>query len=146
MIRRPPRSTLFPYTTLFRSSTITACRNGQGTAPIGDVNFLDPNLKFPQPLRASLAYDRRLPWNLVGTLEGLYSRTLSQLFFVGLNVREPQGTSAVGRTLYINAVNAANGAPVLLPPPSVQANGGTARFSTAIDLRNQNKDYAYNLT
>src|SRR5258708_18279608 len=26
MIRRPPRSTLFPYTTLFRSTTITAAR------------------------------------------------------------------------------------------------------------------------
>src|SRR2546430_10678021 len=26
MIRRPPRSTLFPYTTLFRSSTSTATR------------------------------------------------------------------------------------------------------------------------
>src|SRR3712207_7694119 len=25
MIRRPPRSTLFPYTTLFRSSRCTAC-------------------------------------------------------------------------------------------------------------------------
>src|SRR5438034_8841506 len=26
MIRRPPRSTLFPYTTLFRSLAVTACR------------------------------------------------------------------------------------------------------------------------
>src|SRR2546428_10283035 len=29
MIRRPPRSTLFPYTTLFRSNVVT----GNGTAP-----------------------------------------------------------------------------------------------------------------
>src|SRR2546429_3768203 len=28
MIRRPPRSTLFPYTTLFRSSWPTGTRNG----------------------------------------------------------------------------------------------------------------------
>src|SRR5256884_5347420 len=37
MIRRPPRSTLFPYTTLFRSSSIVAawCGNGgaSGSAP-----------------------------------------------------------------------------------------------------------------
>src|SRR5258706_8961463 len=26
MIRRPPRSTLFPYTTLFRSNVVPACR------------------------------------------------------------------------------------------------------------------------
>ena len=28
MIRRPPRSTLFPYTTLFRSSDLDALANG----------------------------------------------------------------------------------------------------------------------
>src|SRR2546422_8430287 len=31
MIRRPPRSTLFPYTTLFRSAS--TCRGGSRTAP-----------------------------------------------------------------------------------------------------------------
>src|SRR5689334_24724768 len=31
MIRRPPRSTLFPYTTLFRSGRRVACMRGQGT-------------------------------------------------------------------------------------------------------------------
>jgi outer membrane receptor for ferrienterochelin and colicin len=127
-------------------SGITACRNGQGTRPIGDVNFLSSNLKFPQPLRGSLAYDRRLPWDLVATVEGLYSRTLNQLFFVSKNVAGPQGTSATGRVLYINTVNPANGSATLLPPPSVVANGGTARFSTAIDLQNQNKDYSYSVT
>src|SRR3712207_7853280 len=30
MIRRPPRSTLFPYTTLFRSSTRCQCRGRPG--------------------------------------------------------------------------------------------------------------------
>src|SRR3712207_6860466 len=29
MIRRPPRSTLFPYTTLFRSRGARACRGGR---------------------------------------------------------------------------------------------------------------------
>src|SRR3712207_6983447 len=36
MIRRPPRSTLFPYTTLFRSARDTAAlraRGGQGCSP-----------------------------------------------------------------------------------------------------------------
>src|SRR5436305_10175109 len=30
MIRRPPRSTLFPYTTLFRSRGFSGMRNGNG--------------------------------------------------------------------------------------------------------------------
>src|SRR5437016_8148059 len=32
MIRRPPRSTLFPYTTLFRSQDAAACHGGHAAA------------------------------------------------------------------------------------------------------------------
>src|SRR3712207_7674235 len=32
MIRRPPRSTLFPYTTLFRSFSVTGANQTSGTA------------------------------------------------------------------------------------------------------------------
>jgi outer membrane receptor for ferrienterochelin and colicin len=128
-------------------AAISVCRNGAGTAPIGDVNFLASDLKFPQPLRASLAFDRRLPWDLIGTLEGLYSKTLNNFFFYNLNVRQPQtATAQGGRVIYHTAVNAATGATVPLPPAGVVANGGTARFSTAIDLKNQSEDFAYNLT
>src|SRR6185369_17579155 len=35
MIRRPPRSTLFPYTTLFRSAP-SACSRGRGRGPQRD--------------------------------------------------------------------------------------------------------------
>src|SRR2546430_15263475 len=40
MIRRPPRSTLFPYTTLFRSSVKQALARpspGMGIAPLGEM-------------------------------------------------------------------------------------------------------------
>src|SRR2546426_7066205 len=42
MIRRPPRSTLFPYTTLFRSSALTRHRF-DAMAPLGDalLDFVD---------------------------------------------------------------------------------------------------------
>jgi outer membrane receptor for ferrienterochelin and colicin len=127
-------------------TSINTCRNGSGSKPIGDVNFLANDLKFPQPLRGSLAYDRRLPWNLVATLEGLYSKTLNQLFFVSKNVTDPVGTGQGGRVLYITTVTPTTGARSLILPPKVVANGGSARFTTAIDLQNQSKDYSYNLT
>src|SRR5438445_12966533 len=47
MIRRPPRSTLFPYTTLFRSR-----RNPQGLQPIEQPV---PLLRQPQPGATRLA-------------------------------------------------------------------------------------------
>src|SRR3712207_7045816 len=42
MIRRPPRSTLFPYTTLFRSraGTTRAKREGDGASPVGRFALL----------------------------------------------------------------------------------------------------------
>src|SRR3712207_7181179 len=44
MIRRPPRSTLFPYTTLFRSGggPIKQVLRGQWLAMIEDVEALEP--------------------------------------------------------------------------------------------------------
>ena len=120
------------------------CADGKGSKPIGDVSFLDKGLKFPQPLRANLAYDRVLPWNLVGTVEGLYSKTLNQLFFVNRNLAGPQGVDSHGRVLY--GTIAATGISKATRPPAVVAAGGTARFSTAIETLNQNKDYSYNLT
>src|SRR5207248_5007722 len=37
MIRRPPRSTLFPYTTLFRSATLRADQDRPGCEPGGQI-------------------------------------------------------------------------------------------------------------
>src|SRR6266403_6321006 len=42
MIRRPPRSTLFPYTTLFRSDGVPACpRNRSGRPPLAGAPLPD---------------------------------------------------------------------------------------------------------
>lgn len=120
------------------------CADGKGTKPIGDVSFLDKSLKFPQPLRMNLAYDRVLPGNLVATVEGLYSKTLHQLFFVNRNLAGPVGVDKFGRTMY--GTVAASGIATATRPAAVVAAGGTARFSTAIEVLNQNKNYAYNLT
>src|SRR5260370_7468346 len=38
MIRRPPRSTLFPYTTLFRSDRLAKARVAKGS-PLVDITF-----------------------------------------------------------------------------------------------------------
>src|SRR5260370_20301685 len=39
MIRRPPRSTLFPYTTLFRSTGFPSCATPPGDKPWGAVRW-----------------------------------------------------------------------------------------------------------
>src|SRR5688572_32044515 len=49
MIRRPPRSTLFPYTTLFRSAKAQRCEAGSA---IGNRKSSVPFPCFPLRLRA----------------------------------------------------------------------------------------------
>src|SRR5260370_12423390 len=42
MIRRPPRSTLFPYTTLFRSLSVSFCGRSSFPPPARDLSELPP--------------------------------------------------------------------------------------------------------
>src|SRR2546421_9532021 len=42
MIRRPPRSTLFPYTTLFRSLSVPGARSSTEAAGAPSGSFVDP--------------------------------------------------------------------------------------------------------
>jgi outer membrane receptor for ferrienterochelin and colicin len=122
------------------------CTGGLGSKPIGDVSFLDKDLNFPQPMRASLGYDRSLPRDLVFSIEGLYSKTLNQFFFVNRNLAAVTGTDPNGRVLFADSIRASNGNSFPRLPAGVIANGGIARFSTAIDIVNQSKDYAWSLT
>src|SRR3712207_8522952 len=64
MIRRPPRSTLFPYTTLFRSSAtgfLIDRSNEQVYVPDdGSIELLGPSRSNGYELRASVQILRRL--------------------------------------------------------------------------------------
>lgn len=123
----------------------TACRDGSGFAPIGEVNFMAPDLKFPQPIRFSLAFDRRVRENLVATVEGLYGRTLNQLFMVNLNLNQARGVDPRGRTLFGDTILTSGSARPSIPSRII-ANGGTSRFAAGFDMRNQSLDYFYNVT
>src|SRR2546430_11399800 len=47
MIRRPPRSTLFPYTTLFRSYSGVLPEMRDASRPILDLGSTDAQLRLP---------------------------------------------------------------------------------------------------
>src|SRR5256885_13236280 len=58
MIRRPPRSTLFPYTTLFRSHVVRSALCGHDAVPV----LIDANLVFRSEEHTS---ELQSPCNLV---------------------------------------------------------------------------------
>ncbi|HVH08210.1 MAG TPA: carboxypeptidase regulatory-like domain-containing protein [Gemmatimonadales bacterium] len=50
----------------------------------------DPNFKFPQVWRSNLAVDQRLPWDLTGTAEYLYSKDVNGIGYINANLPAPQ--------------------------------------------------------
>jgi hypothetical protein len=99
------------------------CAGGEGLdrPPRGDVDVIDPNLRMAQTLRAALAYARRLPGDLVATIEALATRNLSDFAFVNLNLVGPVAVDPRGRVLYgtIDSLGRARPARVTDSLPSV---------------------------
>src|SRR3712207_8072793 len=60
MIRRPPRSTLFPYTTLFRSGLLVVLHRGRDLGPVARVRPDDRCAPSDFPMRTGRSYVRRL--------------------------------------------------------------------------------------
>jgi hypothetical protein len=115
----------------------TTCANGSGLAatPRGDVDLLSRSLRMAQTLRGSLAYDRRLPWDLRATGEVLMTRNISDFVFVNLNLVGPQGMDRNGRVLY--GTIGPNG----LSVPALRSD-----FSEVIDLRSTSRNHSYLLS
>ncbi len=55
----------------------------------------DPDFKFPQVWRSNIAVDQRLPWDLIGTAEFIYSRDVNGISYIQANLPAAQ-TSFVG--------------------------------------------------
>jgi hypothetical protein len=121
----------------FTSAAVTsppqACRTAITAAAGSEVDFANPNLKFPQVIRGNLAYDRDLGNGYVATFEGLYTRAINSLFYYNLAlVDNPVGTGVDGRTLYGLNPN----------KPSLKV----STRNTVYDVVNRSQDYSYSLT
>src|SRR2546430_9737507 len=76
MIRRPPRSTLFPYTTLFRSDRLARRHVDELDQPPVVVHVAAQPDDFPRHRRAPLVGTLRAPWR---KREGLVDRKSTRL-------------------------------------------------------------------
>ncbi|HEX9895752.1 MAG TPA: hypothetical protein VGA78_17605 [Gemmatimonadales bacterium] len=114
----------------------TACAGGSNGVPTGDVELVDRRLRMARTLRGVLAWDRRLPGDLLATAEALFTRNLSDFIFVNLNLVGPQSADQHGRTLYgtIDALGRAS--------PALR----TRSFPSVIDLQSVSANYSIQLS
>src|SRR3712207_9060919 len=80
MIRRPPRSTLFPYTTLFRSRTSSGCTRSTGPPPESSSPKDGLILEATFALAGSLVSMRRdaRPWRRARAVDRIGGETMAK--------------------------------------------------------------------
>ncbi|MBL0170166.1 MAG: TonB-dependent receptor [Gemmatimonadaceae bacterium] len=109
--------------------------NPASAALSSTINTIDPNMKFPQVIKYSLGFDHDFGRNIIGSVEGLYTRSKYSLFYSNLALAGPQGTDAHGRTMY-GTITGSSSSPV--------TKGGRNQVYDASN--SSGGDYSYNLT
>lgn len=94
-----------------------------------DIVTVDKGFKYPQVLRANLALEQRLPGDVKLTLEGIYSKTMNNVFFENLALNNN------GEKVYAIPGVEASAAPFYSKTKS--------NYYSIVNLRNTNKGYTY---
>ncbi len=99
-------------------------------SPSGQIDVFASDFKFPQVWRTNLAVDQKLPWNMVGTLEFLYTKTLNNVNYYNLNISPDPDFKLTG------ADNR----------PHYSSDKLDDRLTRVMYGTNTNEGYAYNIT
>ncbi|MFM2360043.1 MAG: hypothetical protein RLY16_2036, partial [Bacteroidota bacterium] len=99
----------------------------------------EENFKFPQLFRANLAVDYKLPFDIIGTLEGIYNKDINAVYHQNISL-PATGTALNG---YDNRIRY-SGTSMFTGAGGVSATN--PNISDAILMRNTNKGYTYNVT
>ncbi|MBN1209053.1 MAG: TonB-dependent receptor [Myxococcaceae bacterium] len=66
----------------------------------GEIDYFDKDTKYPQNFRVALGADRRLPLDLVGTVDLLYTQDINGWYTTDENLVRQEADSGEGRALY----------------------------------------------
>jgi hypothetical protein len=97
----------------------------------GSIAVVDKNFKMPQVWRTDLAFDVKLPWELVATFEGIYSKSINDVIQYNANqtTADSNFQGADGRERFFSATRRIN-----------------KDISNAMVLTNTKDGYTYSLT
>ena len=133
----------------------TACAGAPapaaGQAGTIGVNTTDPDFKYPQFFGISAGFDRRLPFNTVLTVEGLYRKAINGVLVRDRNLVGPRivngqyYTDVNGRVLYADTISA-TGSVTNNNQRWLRNMRGVGFTEGVIDVTNQSKDYNYSIS
>ncbi len=113
--------------------------NNQAAAGAGsnraEVNLVSEDFKVPQVFRSNLAADFKLPYGIIATLEGIYSKTINNVVYSDVNLVPNTGAR-------LNPIFS-GGADARL---TYGAKVDNPNFTNVILLDNSNKGHTYSLT
>jgi hypothetical protein len=131
---------LQPFTPANIATPPTTCapsggKPGATAALSSTINTIDPAFRYPQYQKISAGFDHRFANGLFGTIEGLYTHSLSNPFYQNLALVGPNGsTDSHGRILYGTFT-------------SSRANPNTkGPTQQVLDVTSSSGDYTYSLT
>jgi hypothetical protein len=115
------------------------------------VALTEDGLELPRVLRATLGYDRDIIWGIKGTIEGVWTRNLEDVYYTNANKVENGTVALDGRPRYSNVSTAISNAHLLTNTDlgeqrlySVQLNKTFGRnFTVAATYANQNATSAF---
>ena len=117
-----------PAVTTDTQSLVNKLTTGKAT-PL-DIATVSKKFKYPQVLRVNLALEQRLPYDWKFTLEGLYSKTLNNVWFTNLALTKSSSVYAVPGV-------SSSAAPYYSVDKS---------YNSIINLENTNRGFTYSFT
>lgn len=117
----------------------TSCLTTSGVSvPSAQVNVFDNGFKFPQYFKTSIGIDQRLPWNMLGTVEFLYTRGVNTILQKEANIPQaPIATNGEGRMMF-GTLDPSDGDAT---PQRI-----TTSLPQVLNHTNASKDWSYQIT
>jgi hypothetical protein len=115
-----------------------------GTAT--EINITADDFMMPQTARFNLAVDQKLPWGLVGTLEGIYTKTLNDIYYRDINLGDRMATTSFGNVLPGGRGVYGTFSGRTTTPGTQVGTFSRGPFTNVILLENTSEGYAWNVS
>jgi Carboxypeptidase regulatory-like domain len=109
-----------------------------------ELDIADPNLKYPEIWRTNVAVDQRLPWGIIGTVEGAYTKDINAIYHQNLVLSNGFTVDAgpEGQIHY----NSSNITPQTPVTPTTPLSAANPKITGLYYMTNTSQGYSYFVT